>query len=241
MYKITNLINKKVYIGQTVQPNSRWSNHKSGAKTHQPVQYLHNAMIKYGVENFVFEIIALCKSLNDANEIEAILITQYNSRDHNFGYNLKPGGNTSSPSIETRQKMSASAKQHIIDKPHTKPIGRKGKPCSDELKEKLRLASSNKKHTEETRQKMSISAKRGEKHHATKLSDQDVLDIRDKYLLPEYSCNSLAKEYNVCRSNISSIIHGQTWQHLPIKDKDELSKAIKDKDRLKNSKIKNTI
>ena len=58
IYKITNLINNKIYIGQTINPISqRWSAHKSHAKngsTHK----LGRAIRKYGEENFKIELIS---------------------------------------------------------------------------------------------------------------------------------------------------------------------------------------
>jgi GIY-YIG catalytic domain. len=62
LYRITNQLNGKVYIGQS-NNKRRWSQHKYFAKhPEQTGQYIHNAMAKYGVENFIFEVIATCKT-----------------------------------------------------------------------------------------------------------------------------------------------------------------------------------
>ena len=53
LYTITNLLNNKIYVGQTVRPKERWSQHKAYAKNN-PVQYVHRAIKKYGPENFEF-------------------------------------------------------------------------------------------------------------------------------------------------------------------------------------------
>ena len=91
IYKITNQINGKIYIGQTIGTLSkRWREHcfeaSNGAKTY----YLYQAMRKYGIENFNIEQIEQCS--NDLlNEREIYWITKYNSYEK--GYNLTPGGN----------------------------------------------------------------------------------------------------------------------------------------------------
>ncbi len=84
LYRITDTLNNKIYIGQAVDPNRRWVDHKWNAKQSEPVQYISRAMAKYGVDNFIFEVISTCRSQEDANEAESMLIQQYNSRDKQF-------------------------------------------------------------------------------------------------------------------------------------------------------------
>lgn len=87
IYKISNSINDKVYIGQTVEPASRWSRHKSNVKNGTKT-ILAQAMRKYGVDNFKFEIIDGANSLSELSYKEVHLIYHYNSLAP-FGYNLK--------------------------------------------------------------------------------------------------------------------------------------------------------
>lgn len=90
IYKITNLINNKIYIGQTVQkPNSRWQKHLSDAKIGSTCP-IHLAIKKYGKNNFKFEVIdgALSQSELDYKEIHNIY--KFNSLSPK-GYNLKLG------------------------------------------------------------------------------------------------------------------------------------------------------
>lgn len=126
LYRITNQVNQKNYIGQTVNDKTRWTAHKSFAKNAEKTgQYIHRAMAKYGVDNFTYEVIAVCLTQEDANEIESILITQYNCRNKQYGYNVMPGGkNISGPdhpnygkihSEETKQKRSQTMKQKCAD------------------------------------------------------------------------------------------------------------------------------
>lgn len=85
IYKITNLINNKIYIGQTNNPNRRWREH---CDSNSKCIKLRNAIKKYGSENFVFEIIE--GPIANYNEREKYWITQYNSI--NEGYNIAEGG-----------------------------------------------------------------------------------------------------------------------------------------------------
>ena len=59
IYKITNLINNKIYIGQSVDIKKRWATHKRQAfiKGKEYDKYLYRAIRKYGIDNFSFEII----------------------------------------------------------------------------------------------------------------------------------------------------------------------------------------
>ena len=103
IYKITNLLNSKIYIGQSVQPNKRWHQHKKDSKT--PRFTLQFAMNKYGVENFSFEIIACCKNQDDANYTETLLVSTYNSLLPN-GYNMTHGGLNAPKSDAWKQSMN---------------------------------------------------------------------------------------------------------------------------------------
>lgn len=88
IYKITNLLNNKVYIGQSVHPEKRWWEHKQRAKTNYDDYPIHLAIAKYGEENFSFKILEWTE---DYNNEEKRLIKKYNSLSPN-GYNILEGG-----------------------------------------------------------------------------------------------------------------------------------------------------
>ena len=90
IYKITNKVNNKIYIGQTVQSiNHRWRQHVSEAYGESKCAHLHAAIRKYGEDNFTVEKIEEC-SQNQLNEKEEYWINYYNS--YREGYNLTCGG-----------------------------------------------------------------------------------------------------------------------------------------------------
>lgn len=115
IYKVTNKINDKAYIGQTKNHDRRWSAHKSAVKRNKPEQVLHKAMIKYGIDNFCFEIICTCIDQDAANEAEAAIIIQENSQGH--GYNISNGGQVAPKTEEFKRKLSEKGKVRFVDNP----------------------------------------------------------------------------------------------------------------------------
>lgn len=93
IYKIENLINHKVYIGQSIDIYTRWFTHKEKLRKgtgHN--KYLQSAYNKYGEENFEYSIICRC-SKEELDEKEIYYISLYNSTDKRYGYNFERGGN----------------------------------------------------------------------------------------------------------------------------------------------------
>ena len=86
IYKITNLINNKSYIGQSNNIQRRWHEHISENTN----SLIHLAILKYGIENFSFTIIEECL-LEQLNEKEIYYIKEYNTLSPN-GYNISTGG-----------------------------------------------------------------------------------------------------------------------------------------------------
>lgn len=89
IYKITNSINNKCYIGQTKDINRRFKEHKSMIdRSDGTARVLYQAMKKYGIENFTFEVIE--ENIENYDEREQYWIAYYNS--YKNGYNMTQGG-----------------------------------------------------------------------------------------------------------------------------------------------------
>lgn len=157
IYKATNKINGKAYVGQTVfSLKIRRARHINQTLNKQDNMYFHNALRKYGIKKFDWKILQKCDTIEELNRLEIHYIKLYDT--FNNGYNLTKGGNGSVgciPSIETRQKIS---KAHI------------GMKYSEKTKRKLsecRRGSKHpwfgRKHSEKSKLKMS-EAKKGTKH-----------------------------------------------------------------------------
>ena len=93
IYKITNLINNKVYIGKTERTvNKRWKEHVKNAKTDKYQNIiLYRAMRKYGIDNFKVEAIDEVSNFEDLDEREIYWINYYQSCGEK-GYNTTGGG-----------------------------------------------------------------------------------------------------------------------------------------------------
>lgn len=96
IYKYTNKINNKVYIGQSINIKRRIKEHNNRAFTNGNSDFnslLSRALRKYGLDNFAIEVIEEC-SKEELNEKEKFYIAQYNSCNHNYGYNIQLGGDS---------------------------------------------------------------------------------------------------------------------------------------------------
>ena len=92
IYKITNLVNQKSYIGQSVNIDKRLKEHINDAFNPNRKEYdypLSRAYRKYGVENFSKEVLCIC-SKEELNEKEEYYIKIFNSKEN--GYNQQDGG-----------------------------------------------------------------------------------------------------------------------------------------------------
>ena len=183
IYKITNLVNSKVYIGASKNVEKRWSNHRRSVKS--PI---HSDLETYGLENFKFEILLECPEdmlaqwerdmicLCDADDPER----GYNSRDDR-PYSLKMSETLKGRKLsdEVRRKLSKAHKEvrskgftgckhteesrHRMSEAHKgQKAWNKGLKASNEAKRKMSEAQKGHKgckFTDETKRKMSEARK----------------------------------------------------------------------------------
>ena len=140
IYKHTCTVSRKSYIGKSIDPNHRWRGHQSDAKNGSKYHF-HNAIRKYGAENFVMEILYVTIFLGDIYEKEIQFISKYDT--YKNGYNMTHGGEHP-PSWKGR-KHSSNTKRKISE------ARKNSKPEQNSMYGKI--------HTEETKKKMSESAK----------------------------------------------------------------------------------
>lgn len=102
IYSITNTINLKKYIGQSVNIHKRWNEHRRGKTGH-----LYNSFKKYGIDNFDFKVI--CEVPQSAlNDYEALYIKYYDTTNKSKGFNKTHGGKGALCTEETKEKMRNS-------------------------------------------------------------------------------------------------------------------------------------
>lgn len=103
VYKITNLMNGKKYIGQSVDIRKRWNKHKTSPFNPNCDNYdcpLYRAIRKYGIDSFSFsfEIVEECL-IEELNEKEIFWISSFDTTNVSKGYNLTLGGHHTSPKV----------------------------------------------------------------------------------------------------------------------------------------------
>lgn len=145
IYKITNLLNGKIYVGKTVQPlNKRFAKHKISRPGY--VSHITRAINKYGEDNFTIESIHNAKEGEDLFELEKYYIKLLGSRSPN-GYNMTDGGEGNNGGV-----FPESAKKILRDK-------NLGKKLSKETKKKIGDSGRGKKRSEEFKIRLSESRK----------------------------------------------------------------------------------
>ena len=111
LYKITNKINNKKYIGITNSYKRRFRQHKTN---HSPNSLICKAIQKYGENNFIFEVLKENLSIQQACQLEQQYIKNENSLVPN-GYNISKGGNINIGSSNGRAKLTDEEVQYIKD------------------------------------------------------------------------------------------------------------------------------
>jgi group I intron endonuclease len=152
IYKITNSVNDKVYIGQTVESlKKRWNRHTWVCTIKRNAMAITNAIVKYGKENFSIEEIDKADDIEELNEKEIYYINLYKSMSPN-GYNLTTGGNNKRLSEETKRKISESNKGRKASEETIKRLSEshKGIKMSEESRNKLSMTNKGKKPSENT-------------------------------------------------------------------------------------------
>lgn len=123
IYKITNIVSGKLYIGETkLDPDQRWKRHIASLKQKGGCPALKDAIRKYGVDKFKFEIIIICFD-EDRLQMEREYIKRFNCMVPN-GYNILEGGQSGGGfkgkkhSQETKNKIKECLKEYYAKNPH---------------------------------------------------------------------------------------------------------------------------
>ena len=119
IYLITNTVNDKIYVGQTVDIEDRWGNHKARLNGgYHNNKHLQRSWNKYGSDSFSFTVLTECAE-EQLNTMEEYFIFCLDSYDKRVGYNKNYGGGSGRPTEETKRKLSESQKN---DKKKSKTV-----------------------------------------------------------------------------------------------------------------------
>ena len=205
VYIHTNKINGKKYIGLTSKnPEERWRN----GNGYNHSTHFNRAIKKYGWNNFVHEVYASGLTSQEASVLEQRLISEYNTTNDKYGYNLDAGGSRTKHSEETKQKISAAVtgkkrSPETIEKLRKASTGNKnsiGHKQSEESKQKNREAHIGKTHILSEEQKTNIAL--GHKNR------KEVICVETGEVFP--SIGIAAKRSNTSQGSISSVLTGRS-------------------------------
>lgn len=206
IYKITNKINGKIYIGQTIHPQRRWIEHKQKARHSQDKYPIHLAIEKYGENNFTFEIIEWTENYD---EEEKRLIKELNTICPN-GYNVGEGGENyvmygeQNPRNIVKDKYVSLIIQDLKENKLTDRAIAQKYNLTDKIIADINHGYTHKQSNETYPIRI--------RHGSQKLTLEQVNEI--KYLLETTltSYQELANIYEVSKSTIASINKGQTFK-----------------------------
>ena len=229
IYKITNTINGKVYIGQSIHLRQRIRFHRTINCEHN--KHLKRAFEKYGIENFTFEII---KETYDLNFWERFFIYWYKADNPRYGYNILKGGESCpSKNEKTRKKMSKNIKKFYDSekgKKVLKEINKKRKKTianwSEKKKEEVRknYSDAQKKiyllcvgrkevkylHQWKMEDNFEITVRKGK--HLINLYDRDIILCKGEYFVNFENNIPTEKEINMYYKKLKYI--DKTWHNL---------------------------
>ena len=206
LYKITNKINGKIYIGQTIHPDKRWWEHCNRASTGLDNYPIHCAIKKYGKENFDFEVLEWSENYDNR---ERELIIEFNSLCPN-GYNVTSGG--PAPVMYGEEHPNNTISQEKVYKIIADL--QNGYVLTDrEIAKKYNttdkiVADINHGYSHRIENMIyPIRRKRGRQF----LSEEQVNQI--KYLLKttSLSYNEIGRQFGTNKNNVSQINSGRSW------------------------------
>lgn len=176
IYKITCTINSKAYIGLTMQGlRGRFKGHAKNARDGSDV-FLHRAMRKHGIENFLIEELAECYSLKEAQICERAQIAQHGTYQPG-GYNVTIGGEGAfgmkmTPEQIEKTRQANIGRKHSEESKLKRSVAMSGRKQTEEHKSKRIKATIGYKHTPEARAKMSAS------HTGVPLADDHLASLK---------------------------------------------------------------
>jgi group I intron endonuclease len=196
IYKTTNLITDKIYIGQHTLNDSKYLG--SGV-------YLKHAIKKYSKKNFTKEILETCNSVEQLNEREVYWISKLNSRDPKIGYNIDFGGSQRETCPEeVKEKISNSLKGNV---PWNKGLTR-------ETDIRVKHIAENKRGKTNSRKGIKVGPM--SKERKLKLKGRNcfkrqviAINITTNEQISFSSVKEASKALNIQRSGISFCLHGK--------------------------------
>lgn len=141
IYKITNVVNNKIYIGKTSKSiEERFAGHLYAMSSYRDGKYkkvsrLYASMCKYGADKFVVSEVEIVDNPSQLDEREVYWIKRLDSTNPAIGYNIAPGGNGGA--LFKGHKHSAKSKLLMSEKRRGQPSNRAGVSMTQDQKDKI--------------------------------------------------------------------------------------------------------
>lgn len=244
VYKITNNINGKVYIGKSINIQQRWQEHKRHYKYVDNI-VLYKAFRKYGVENFTFEI--LCEAPEqEIDSLEVKYIEEYNcctKSGRDSGYNMTFGGDANvhlSGEWNGNSKMTCEEVWEIRE---AYKNGRQKREVYGQYSHKISFNTfcdiwTGKRwnfinmnvYTEENKRFQRSNYDKIKSHETIRvLTDEQVLEIRDFYnegILTKAEVYKNYKEY-INPNTFNDVWNNNTFQHIQSKKENKRKRGMR--------------
>lgn len=222
IYKIENLVNGHVYIGQSVNIEKRWVKHKWDLNNSRHINsHLQHAWNKYGEDNFTHEIIEACE-VEELDDKEKLWIDFYDATNQLKGYNISSGGQGShNMADETKAKLRLINTGKVLSQESRELVSEshKGRKCTDEQKLHMSLAQKSSyalKHPD-TWYKNKTNPRQmkrvGENVPSATHTDDEIRNVI-QLLLNNKSNFEISEETGVEFYLVSKIRHKGAWSHL---------------------------
>ncbi len=232
IYQIRNIVNEKVYIGQTKQPFfKRFLHHvwKLRRGEHDN-EHLQKAFDFYSEEAFVFEVLEVVETpdLLDEKEIEYIK----KAKHRNLCYNISDGGQGlhGVPMPSHVKEMLSSLNKKL----------NKGKHASTDTRKKMSDSRKGMKLSEKTVSKM-IRTRTGKilsgnKTKSCKITAKEAKQIK-QMLMAGFAYEDIANQFSISFSNVNAIRSNRSWKYVQVEGWDEYLKTTKRTTRKRTSTL----
>lgn len=227
IYKITNKLNGKIYVGQSNDVHRRMKEHCYPGRHLYSTSPIDHAIHKYGEENFTFEVLEEC-TLDKLNELETFWILELNSMVE--GYNCNQGGDQASVGSNNGRTKLTEEDVEIIRTAYNNH--ERCKQIYEMFKDRISYPAFQQiwqgktwKHvmpevlTEENKKYYSSEATNGSKSPGASLADEEVMIIRQRYV--DESAKQIYEDYKdrLSYQTLQQILWGRYYKDLPIYSK----------------------
>ena len=208
IYQIRNCLNNKIYIGSSKNIHTRFIAHKNYLLNNNHVNiHLQRAWNKYGEENFVFELLILCEDYQ-LKVYEQWCLDNVIKWGTDYNINKVASGG---------DYWSGKKRPEFAKKISGKNNPSYGKNFSKEHRNKIsdamKIAGKGRLVSKDTRGKIGL-ANSGERCATSKLTEEDVISIRELYFSGDYTQTKLGKLYGINQPQVSLIVRYKSWRRL---------------------------